>query len=324
MLPIDMPLEELKQYRPPLTKEPDFDAFWQRTIGEARLQPLNPAMEPVDDFPVPEVEVFRASYDGFRGGRSVGWYLRPRNRTAGEKLPAMVVFHGYSGNKGQAHQYLHYALQGYSVLALDVRGQSGESSDAGRYDTGHVSGWMTMGILDPERYYYRGVYMDCLRAADLMASLPEVDASRMGATGISQGGGLALAAAALSGRFSLTMPDVPYLCHYRRALEVAQQGPYLELSNFFRVFPEREEEAFRTLSYFDNFNLADRISCPVLMSVGLIDLICPPSSIYAAFNYIPAAEKHMAIYRYHAHEIPPYHVTEQIRWANRYLRGLEV
>lgn len=323
MLPVDMPLEELTQYRPVLTKQPDFDAFWERTIGEARLQPLNVEMEPVDDFPVPEVEVFRAGYDGFRGGRSVGWYLRPRSRQS-EKLPAIVAFHGYSGNKGQAHQYLYYALQGYAVMALDVRGQSGESSDGGSYDTGHVSGWMTKGILDPERYYYRGVYMDCLRAADLVASLPEVDSSRMGAWGASQGGGLTLAVTALSGRFALSMPDVPYLCHYRRALEVAQQGPYLELSNFFRVFPEREERAQRTLSYFDNLNLADRITCPVLMSVGLIDAVCPPSSIYAAYNHIPGTEKQMAVYRYHAHEVPPYHVTEQIRWANRHLRGLKV
>lgn len=323
MLPVDMPLEQLKQYRPPLTKEPDFDAFWQKTLAEARQQPLNASFDLVADYPVPEVEVFRASFDGFRGGRAVGWYLRPSKRAAGAKVPAMVGYHGYSGNKGQAHQYLYYALQGYAVLALDVRGQSGESSDGGTYDSGHISGWMTKGISGPEIYYYRGVYMDCVRAADLVASLPEVDPSRMGAWGGSQGGGLTLAATALSGRFALAMPDVPYLCHYRRALEIAQQGPYLELANYFKLYPEKEEPSFRTLSYFDNMNLADRITCPVLMTVGLVDLVCPPSSIYAAYNRIEST-KRMAINPYHGHEVPSQHVTEQMRWASRYLRGLSV
>ncbi|MGI6207592.1 MAG: acetylxylan esterase [Anaerolineae bacterium] len=323
MLPVDLPLHELQQYLPPQTKQPDFDSFWAATLAEAREQPLNAQFEKVEGYPVPEVEVFRASFDGFRGGRSVGWYIRPAGKTGGGELPALVAYHGYSGNKGQAHQYLYYALQGYAVLALDVRGQSGESCDGNQYDTGHVTGWMTKGISSPESYYYRGVYMDCVRAADLVASLPEVDASRMGAWGVSQGGGLTLAATALSGRFALAMPDVPYLCHYRRALQIAQQGPYLELSTYFRLYPDREDAAFRTLSYFDNLNLADRITCPVLMSVGLVDLICPPSSVYAAFNYL-AGDKHMMVYPYHGHEVPPHHITEQIRWANRHLRGLDV
>lgn len=321
MLPIDMPLEELQQYRPALTKEADFDAFWERSLAEARRQPLNAQFEPVN-YPVPEVEVFRASLDGFRGGTTVGWYLKPRQCSG--KLPALVHFHGYSGHKGQPHGYLQYALQGYAVMALDVRGQSGESSDGAQYTTGHVSGWMTKGILDAEGYYYQGAYLDCVRATDLVASLPEVDDSRMGAFGGSQGGGLTLAASALSGRFALAMPDVPYLCHYPRALEIAQQGPYLELSNYFRVYPERMERAFRTLSYFDNMNLATKINCPTLMSVGLIDLICPPSSVYAAYNHLASTEKQMEVYRYHGHEVPDYHVTKQIRWASRHLRGLTV
>ena len=145
----------------------------------------------------------------------------------------------------------------------------------------------------------------------------------MGAWGGSQGGGLTLAATALSGRFALAMPDVPYLCHYRRALEIAQQGPYLELANYFKLYPEREEPSFRTLSYFDNMNLADRITCPVLMTVGLVDLVCPPSSIYATYNRIEA-QKQMAINPTTRMRCRRQHVTEQIRWANRYLRGLNV
>lgn len=323
MLQVDMPLEELERYHPDLTAESDFDYFWQCSLEEAREQPLNVSLSRVEDYPVPEVEVFKIGFDGWRSGRCAGWYLRPSKMDGDGSLPGLVSYHGYSGNKGQAHQYLFWAMQGYAVLSLDVRGQSGESSDGNVYDTGHVTGWMTQGIMDAESYYYRAVYLDCVRAADAIAAQPEVDAGRLAAIGVSQGGGLALAATALSGRFALAMPDVPYLCHYRRALQIAQQGPYLELANYFRLYPEREDATFRTLSYFDNLNLARRIQCPVMMSVGLQDLICPPSSIYGTFNHI-ASEKKMAVYPYHGHEVPPQHVTEQIRWANRYLRGLAV
>jgi cephalosporin-C deacetylase len=320
MLIVDLPLEQLRVYRPPLTKQPDFDSFWQRTLSEALSQPLELSLEPVE-YPVPEVRLFRARFAGFGGGQCVAWYMHPKSVPAGG-LPALVFYHGYSGNKGQPHDYLRWALQGYAVLAVDVRGQSGESSDGAQYEGGHVTGWMTQGIMDPWQYYYRAVYADAVRAAEVMASLPEVDSRRLGAAGVSQGGGLTLAAAALSGRFALALPDVPYLCHFRRSLEIAQQGPYLELATYFKIYPEREEAAFRTLSYFDNMNLAERITCPVLMSVGLQDLICPPSTIFATYNYIASAKKELAVYPYHGHEVPPVHVTEQIRWANTILRGV--
>jgi cephalosporin-C deacetylase len=313
----DKPLEELLVYNPPLTREPDLDAFWSATLAESAQAPLNADVR-LTDYPAVGARVYEVMYDGWRGARICGWYIVPDRPGP---YPALVQYHGYSGWKQDAHHYLMWALQGYAIFAVDVRGQSGNSSDPADYPGGHVTGWMTMGILDPASYFYRGVYMDCVRAIDFVASREEVDASRLGVMGMSQGGGLTLAAAALDSRPILAMPEMPYLCHYKRAVDMAVRNPYLEISEYIRRWPNRDAQVWRTLSYFDNLNLADRITCPVLMDVGLQDDICPPSTVYATYNRI-TARKEMRVYRYSNHEVVEAHWEPKLRWAHHYLKGI--
>jgi len=135
----DKPLAELVVYDPPLTREPDFDAFWEATLAESAQAPLRAQLTPLD-YPARGVKVHEVYYDGWRGACICGWYLVPAGQGP---FPALVQYHGYSGSKGEVYNYLMWALQGYAVLAVDVRGQSGGSSDPGPYSGGHVSGWMT-------------------------------------------------------------------------------------------------------------------------------------------------------------------------------------
>ncbi|MCD6519735.1 MAG: acetylxylan esterase [Anaerolineae bacterium] len=313
----DKPLEELVVYNPPLTKEADFDAFWEETLAASAQEPLDPQVEEVD-YPAVGVHVYRVSYKGWQGARIRAWYLVPEGEGP---FPALVQYHGYGGSKLGAHQYLGWALQGYVVMAVDVRGQSGESDDPARYPGGHIRGWMTMGVMDPNEYYYRGVYVDCVRALDFVSSRPEVNSAKIGILGGSQGGGLTLAVAALDTRLAVAMPEMPYLCHFKRAVEMAVQGPYLEIADYIKRWPDRAEQVWRTLSYFDNMNLAPRILCPVLMSVGLQDDVCPPSTVFAVYNKITAPKK-LQVYPFHRHESVDAHWEEKLRWAHYFLKGI--
>jgi cephalosporin-C deacetylase len=315
----DLPLDELKQYAPPLTRQPDFAEFWQSTLAEAATQPLQPALEPMT-YPVPEIRAFAAQYLGWQGAEITGWYLTPQG--AGP-FPAMIFYHGYQGSKADIYGYLPWVLQGYAVLAVDVRGQPGGSVDSAAYSSGHIKGWLTKGILSEQEYYYRGVYVDSVRALDFLAARPEIDLTRVGLTGFSQGGGLSLAVAALDSRPALTMPGMPFLCHFERPLQLSQAYPYWELADYIRHHPARSERLFRTLSYFDNLNLADGITCPVLCSVGLIDEICPPSTVFAVYNRLTVT-KHIGIFPYHGHERPFTHWETELAWANHYLRGMAI
>ena len=317
---VDLKLDELRNYKPELTKQGDFDEFWDRTLAEAAEYPLNPKLVP-HDYPIKEVEVFNAYYDGYKGAQINGWYILPRNRDRKTKLPVIVHYHGYTGNKGQVHEFLKWTIQGYAVLSVNARGQGGATPDPAVYSQGGITGWMTLGILDKEQYYYRGAYIDCVRALDFVCGREEIDAGRIGLYGGSQGGGLTIAVAALDSRPKFAMPIYPYLCHYRRALEMYQEGPYREFFDYFRRFdPEMktEEAVFETLSYFDGMNLAPRIKCPVLMAATLRDLICPPSTQFAAYNHIKS-EKELKLYPHHGHETLSFHDEAMIAYARKFM-----
>jgi cephalosporin-C deacetylase len=299
---IDMPLEQLRQYKPSLYREPDFEEFWDSTITEAVNQPFNAELIPYD-LPAAGLQCYAVRFDGFKGGRIAGWYVRPTSRG---KFPGVCIYHGYSGRAPRPLDLIGYASQGMCVLSMDCRGQNGQSQDALVADEGQHSGWMTKGIRNPKQYYFRYVYADAVRALQLLARRDEVDASRIAVTGGSQGGALALAASALSDLPILSLPDVPFLCDFRRAIAITGAGPYPEIPNFLKAFPHLHEQAIRTLSYCDNLNLAPRIQCRTVIANSLWDDICPPSTIFAAYNHI-SAEKHMEIYPFHTHETPYEH-----------------
>src|SRR5205823_7255367 len=204
------------------------------------------------------------------------------------------------------------AAQGVCVLSMDCRGQNGQSQDATIVSEGFAHGWMTKGVRDPKQYYYRYVYADAVRALELLAHREEVDPSRLAITGGSQGGGITLAVAALSDRPILALPDIPFLCDYRRAIAMAAAGPYPEIPTFLKAFPDLVEPAMRTLSYCDNLNLAPWIKCRTVISNCLWDDVCPPSTIFGVYNHL-TCPKEMAVYPFHKHEVPYEHRELQFR-----------
>lgn len=310
---LDMPLEQLRQYKPPLHRESDFDAFWASTLNSALNQPLNAEWIPLN-LPTPAVQCYALRYDGFADGgaapgRIAGWYVRPKSNG---KFPGLCVYHGYSGRAPRPLDLLVYASLGFCVLSMDCRGQLGESQDAAAYPAGSHLGWMTRGITSPRHYYFRNVYADAVRALELLGRREEVDAARLAVTGVSQGGGLTLAVAALSQRPKLALPDIPFLCDFRRALAIAPIGPYPELAGYLRAHPHQQEQVLKTLSYCDNLNLAPRIRCRTVVSNCLWDDLCPPSTIFGVYNHI-VAEKSIEIYPYHGHEVPYEHLETKYR-----------
>jgi cephalosporin-C deacetylase len=320
---VDKPLSELEGYQPPLTAQPDFDAFWQKTLAESAAQPLNASVEE-HPYPVERVTVYKVRYDGFGpGGTSVaGWYIVPKEKyrmIVDGRTPTLVHYHGYSGSKGLPGDYLAWALQGYNVFAVDTRGQNGDTPDNYAYPSGSIVGCMTKGILDPSTYYYRYAYMDCVRAVDFVRSQPEVGA--VAVTGVSQGGGLTLAVAALAQNLGIVaaMPDVPFLCHFRRSVEIFGDGPYQELVQYWRSHPYQIEDCYRTLSYFDGMNFAPRITCSLLLSVGLLDTVCPPSTGFAVYNHLASEEKVIKVYPCNGHEGGAgFHTEEKYRFIRRF------
>lgn len=315
----DLPLEQLQTFKPVRTEPKDFDAFWEATLWEARAFALNATFEPV----APEIktlEIFDVTFNGFGGQPIKAWLVLPKQRDA--KLPCVVEYIGYGGGRGLPIDHLGFSSAGFAFLIMDTRGQGttwreGHTPDI-ETEPGNAQypGFMTRGILKPSSYYYRRVFTDAVRAIEAARVHPAVDASRIAVTGGSQGGGIAIAAAALDSSVNICMPEVPFLCAYRRATEMIDTFPYAEISNYVKVHRTQLETVFNTLSYFDGVNFAARASSKALFSVGLMDTICPPSTVYAAFNHWQGA-KEMRVYPYNNHEGGQnMHFLEKIRFLN--------
>lgn len=300
----DKPLEELKRYKPKREEPRDFDAFWRKTLAEARRHPLQAKFVPVDTG-LRTVETFDVTFAGYGGQPIKGWLQLPRQRSG--KLPCVVEFVGYSGGRGFPTDWLFWSAAGYAHFIMDTRGQGsgywcGDTPDP-EVDGGNpqVPGFMTRGVLNPHTYYYRRVFTDAVRAVEAAQSHPAVDAKRIAAAGGSQGGGITLAVAGLSPDVKVAMPDVPFLCHYRRATEIQATYPYEEIARFCMSHRDKVDQVFRTLSYFDGVNFAARAKARALFSVGLMDEICPPSTVFAAYNHY-AGPKQIRIWQYNHHD----------------------
>lgn len=298
-----MPLEQLKEYRGRNPRPADFDDYWERALAELRA--VDPQVELVpNSFQTPQAECFDLYYTGVRGARIHALYVRPKHVPGPH--PAVVLFHGYSGSAGDWTDKLAYASLGYSVLAMDARGQGGLSEDTGGVKGNTLHGHIIRGLDDhPDNLLFRHIFLDTAQLAGIALGLPEVDPARVYAAGGSQGGALTIACAALEPRVSKLAPVFPFLTDYKRTWEMdLAKDAYAELRDYFRRFDpthEREEEVFTKLGYIDLQYLADRIRGEVLMFVGLMDSVCPPSTQFALYNKI-TAPKDLVIYPDFGHE----------------------
>lgn len=316
----DLPLEQLKTYLPERREPADFDVFWQKTLTEARQHPLEARFEPIESG-LKLIETFDVTFNGFGGQPIKGWLLLPRETR--EPLPVIVEYIGYGGGRGLPNDWLGWAAAGYAHFVMDTRGQGSSWSMGDTPDpelqggNPQIPGFMTRGILKPETYYYRRVFTDAARAIEAARSHPLVDASRVAVTGGSQGGGITLAAAGLVPDVAIAMPDVPFLCHYRRAIELVDSDPYNEIARFCKIHRDKIESVFETLAYFDGMNFAARARAEALFSVGLMDTICPPSTVFAAYNHY-AAKKDIRIWHFNNHEGgQSFQHAEKLKFVNK-------
>ena len=323
MAQFDLPLDQLRAYRPDLTRPDDFDDFWATTLADARSHPLDATFEPVDN-DLAVIDTFDVTFRGFGGSPIRGWLHLPATRTG--PLPGVVEFGGYGSGRGLAHERIFWAIAGYAHLMMDTRGQGsswfiGETPDPDGDGAAAQAGFMTQGILDPATYFYRRVFTDAVRAVETIRTHAAVDAGRVAVAGGSQGGGISLAAAGLVPDLAGVITDVPFLCDFPRSTTLVDTNPYGEIVRYLKAHRDHTERAMRTLSYFDGAVLARSAKAPALFSVGLMDDICPPSTVYAAFNAY-GGPKEIREYPYNEHEGGQgFHDRVKLRWLAERVAG---
>jgi len=306
-LTFDFPLEKLQTYMGINPRPADFDAYWDAALAEMRALDPQVTLMPAT-FQASYADCFDMTFTGVGEARIYAKLLKPKNAPAPH--PAVLMFHGYSGDSGDWADKLGYVAAGYAVAALDCRGQGGRSEDKGGVTGNTLHGHIIRGLNEalrggPEKLYYRQMFLDTAQLAKIVMEMPDVDPTRVGATGGSQGGALTVACIALEPRIKRAAPVFPFLSDYKRVWEMDQDvNAYSELREYFRRFDPRHEQedlVFEKLGYVDIQYLAPRIRADVQWYTGLRDTICPPSTQFAAYNKI-TSEKKMVIYPDFGHE----------------------
>jgi cephalosporin-C deacetylase len=313
----DLAHPELGAYESKVLMPDDFITFWASTIAEARS-----AGGVVDlrraETSLKVVETYDVTFPGFGGHPIKGWLIMPAQREG--SLPLVIQYIGYGGGRGLPHEQLHWAASGYAYFRMDTRGQGSAWSVGDTADpvgsTAAFPGFMTRGVLNRNDFYYRRLLTDCVRAVDAMIDLPFIDAERIAVCGDSQGGGMSIAAAGLDPRIKAAMPDVPFLCDFPRAVQVAFREPYTEIAQFLAQQRDKKAKVFETLTYFDCVNFARLSKAPALFSVAMMDEVCPPSTVYAAYNAY-AGDKRIVEYDFNNHEGgQAYQERQQMAWLS--------
>jgi cephalosporin-C deacetylase len=288
-----MPKTMRADYQSKMHKPADFEVFWQEVLRQAAAIPLAPEMIPDPLRTSDDIEVFQVFYTSLDQVRIAAWYCRPSRRA--ERSPAIMFLPGYQMDPPIPKEW---ARKGYIALSVAPRGKLRSMH---QFNPGYPN-LLTYNIVDRHTYAYRGFYVDTWRGIDFLLSRPEVDPTRIGVTGASQGGGLTICTAAMRPEIRAAAAGAPYLCGYLDAIELTHTYPYEEINDYLRQHPDSRSAVEETLAYFDGLNFADRITCPIIVNIGLQDNVCPPETGYALFNRIGATDKRLYPYDGHGHD----------------------
>jgi cephalosporin-C deacetylase len=303
-----------ESFQSSLIRPPDFDEFWSAILDEAAGIPLNPSLTHVPQRSTEEVDVFEIHYDSLDGVRIAGWYCRPTEPAFAPPYPGLLIVPGYVSEPTVPKTW---AMQGYAAVGVAPRGKLRSNQ---QFNPGYP-GLLTHNIVDRHTYSYRGFYIDACRAVDFLQSRPEVDHSRIGVHGSSQGGGLAIMTSALRrDAISCAAAGCPYLCGIMDAITLTRSFPYEEINEYLRENPDHEPWVRETVAYFDGVNHAASIQCPTLIYIGLADDVCPPETGYAVYHAINAP-KEMLAYERCAHDAGREWAAPEVeRFLARWLR----
>ncbi|MBI3967614.1 MAG: acetylxylan esterase [Chloroflexi bacterium] len=289
---------------------PEIAAFWEETRAQLDRVPVDAEVSQLPERSGREYATYGIRLRSFGDVHVRAWLSTPLQLPPGRRHPAVLVTPGYSMEPTIRAELV---LRGYAVLTLPPRGQ-GESGVEWRLP---ALTKLTFSLDDPQQFYYRGAYMDCVRGIDYLSAHPDVDPDRIGVWGRSQGGAYTLATAALDRRVRVAVAEEPFLSNFPVGCQL-DTPPFNELRDYFRAHPDERERGLATLAYFDVMNLAELVRCPTLVNVGLKDEVCPYETIRPAFDRLPGLKSLMVYPELDHQPCADFHVHGQ-HWLARYI-----
>ena len=314
-LSVDMSLEQLKKYQGSSKRPDDFNEYWENILKKRKFFSGNIEMKR-NGFQTPFCECYDIFFHGIEEAVIHVKYLKPRNIRG--KIPAIIEFHGYGGCSKDWTYKLPYAACGIAVFSMECRGQMGDSTDSFGVQNHFRNCNLIRGEMTPEDLYYKKVFLDALDLMDIVMEFDYININKIGTMGYSQGGGIALALAALNTNVNKVFAVYPFLSDYKRCWDMDTGAAYEEIKDYFRQRDpqhERENEFFNNLGYIDIQNMAHWIKADVVMTTGLMDKVCPPSTQFAVYNKLLCRKKHLIFPEYGHEDMLNGLQDENLKWA---------
>ena len=270
----------------PITSLPeDFLYFWETAKLQAQKTPMDVQMTLVPERCTEKVNVFHVNIQNYESHtRLYGMLAMPK---AKGRYPAVLKLPG-AGIRSYAGDVEH-AANGWIVFEIGIHGIPVNMSGPVYTNLymGALKGYHTFNLDNRDKYYYKRVYLGCVRAIDFIYSLPQFDGSNLITFGSSQGGGLSIVTAGLDSRVKGLVAFYPALCDMVGYIHNRAGGwPHM-----FNKQENQTAEKANTARYYDAVNFARQIKVPGFYSFGYNDMVCPPTTTYSAYNVIQAPKQ---------------------------------
>ncbi|MFT6879215.1 MAG: cephalosporin-C deacetylase [Algoriphagus sp.] len=301
----------------PTVKKPvDFDKFWSEAMTENAKLPLDTRMTLLPERCTEKVNVYEVSIQNWKkGARLYGMLCVPK---AEGTYPAVLKVPGagirpYYGD-------VNFAEEGIISFEIGIHGISVTMPQQNYEDL--LAGWNNHywenGIQDKDEYFYKRVYLGCIKANDFLTSLPQWDGKNLGVMGGSQGGALTLITAGLDKRVTAASPVHPAMVDMTGYLSGRAGGWPHFLADKEKWEKASHPDILETISYYDGVNFAKNITSPILFSFGFNDTVCPPTSVYTAYNSV-SSQKELFLAEETSHWVFPEQVDFQRNWMIKML-----
>ncbi len=294
------------EYRSQYAKPADFESFWQNTKLE--LDKVKPEFKvtPLPDSSKDDRNVFLVEMKSLDNLTIRGYLTEPKTKNKNKKFAVLLGLPGYQVPLGP----MFGTDPDIAIFTLNIRG-SGNSRDV--IDVRRDS-YIVLNLEDKNKYVLRGAIMDCVRAVDFIYSRPELRHDNIMASGGSQGGFLAIATSSVDKRINFCSAANPILSDIRNLVHEVD-WPLIDIRKYINTRPGLTmDKVLDNLDYFDGKNFATDIDCPTLVGLGMVDNIAPPDHVYALYNNITHAQKHIIIFRDLGHEIGKKYNIYEGRW----------
>lgn len=272
---------EPEKIQSPIDAKNDFKEFWNNNLLELKKVAPQYKLTLIPEASKLDYDMYLVQMRSFGNELIQGYYAKPKKEGV---HPVIVEYMGY----GSKPYYPNQTWDGFAYFVLSIRGQVLNE------DTNRFGKWITYGLNNKNEYYYRGAFLDVVRAIDFVCSRSEIDSSKIAVRGASQGGALSFVAASLDKRVKVAAPTIPFLSDFHDYFKIVS-WPKNDFDEYMKNNPQAKwNDIYNLLTYFDIKNLAQSIECPLIMGIGVQDEVCPPHINFAAYNQVKAEKRWMA------------------------------